>query len=105
MAAKQLGDLLNLKGNGELGDIVRRARDMGELTKTLSDALPGDLAGNLIAANIRDASELVLVCRSSAWAARLRFEEKTLLAAARTRGINVDRVSVRVARVDYNSDD
>ncbi len=105
MATKQLRNLLNLKGNGELGEIVRRARDMGELTMTLSDALPDDLAGSLIAANIRDDRELVLICRSSAWAARLRFEEKALLAAAKARGINVDRVSVRVARVDYNSDD
>ncbi len=105
MAAKKLGNILNLKGNGGLGDIVRRARDMGELTRDLSNALPDDLSGSLIAANIRDDSELVLICRSSAWAARVRFEEKTLLAAARKRGINVDKVSVRVARVDYNSDD
>ncbi len=105
MAAKQLGNLLNLKGNGELGDIVRRARDMGELTKTLSNVLPDDLAWNLVAANIREDRELVLICRSSAWAARMRFEEKALINAAKEHGINVDRVSVRVARVDYNSDD
>ena len=105
MAAKQLGNILNLKGNGELGNIVRRARSMGELTQALCDALPEDLAASLVAANIRDDAELVLVCRSSAWAARLRFEEKTLLAAAARHGINVERVSVRVSRVDYNSDD
>ena len=105
MAAKQLGNLLNLKGNGELGNIVRRARSMGELTQALCKALPDDLAGSLVAANIGDGDELVLVCRSSAWAARLRFEEKTLLAAAAKHGVNVDGVSVRVARVDYNSDD
>lgn len=102
MAAKTLGNLLNANENGDLGDLVRRARDMGELTATLARELPAELAGGLVAANIRGKSELVLICPSSAWAARLRFEETTLLKAAQTHGISVDKVSVRVARVDYN---
>jgi hypothetical protein len=105
MAAKQIGNLLNPKGNGELGDIVKRAREMGELTGQLCEILPEDLQGSVVAANIRDDSELVLICQSSAWASRLRFEEAALLKAASSLGINVDKVSVRVARVDYNSDD
>jgi len=103
MTVKQLGNLLNPKGNGELGDIVQRAREMGELTENLSKALPEELAGSLVAANIRGNNELVLICQSSAWASRLRFEEEQLIRAARSLGINVDKVSVRVARVDYNS--
>ncbi len=103
MAAKQLGNLLNSNGNGDLGDLVRRARDMGELTATLARALPLELAGSLVAANIRENGELVVICRSSAWASRLRFEEATLVDAARRHGVSVDKVSVRVARVDYNS--
>lgn len=102
MTAKKLGNLLNDNKNGDLGDLVRRARDMGELTAALARALPEDLAGGLVAANIRGNSELVLICPSSAWASRLRFEETTLLKAAKTHGISVDKVSVRVARVDYN---
>ena len=47
--------------------------------------------------------ELVVICRSSAWASRLRFEEASLIDAARAHGASVDKVSVRVARVDYNS--
>ena len=105
MTAKQLGKLLNPKGNGELGDIVKRAREMGELTENLCKILPGDLAGSVVAANIRGESELVLICQSSAWASRLRFEEAALIAAASSLGVNVDKVSVRVASVDYNIDD
>ena len=105
MTAKQLGNLLNPKGNGELGDIVKRAREMGELTENLCKILPEDLAGSVVAANIRGESELVLICQSSAWASRLRFEEAALIAAASSLGVNVDKVSVRVASVDYNSDD
>lgn len=103
MTAKQLGNLLNSSANGDLGALVRRARDMGELTAILSRALPAELAGSLVAANIREDRELVVICQSSAWASRLRFEEATLLDAARAHGISVDKVSVRVARVDYNS--
>jgi len=103
MTVKQLGNLLNSNGNGDLGDLVRRARDMGELTETLSRALPMELAESLVAANIRDDRELVVICRSSAWASRLRFEEASLIDAARAHGASVDKVSVRVARVDYNS--
>ena len=102
MAAKKLGNLLNANKNGDLGNLVRRARDMGELTAALAGALPAELAGGLIAANIRGDSELVLICPSSAWASRLRFEETTLVKAAQSHGISVDKVSVRVARVDYN---
>ena len=103
MTVKQLGNLLNSNGNGDLGALVRRARDMGKLTEALYVALPGELAGSLVAANIRDDRELVVICRSSAWASRLRFEEASLIDAARAHGVSVDKVSVRVARVDYNS--
>jgi hypothetical protein len=102
MTAKQLVHLLNSNGNRELGDLVKRARDMGELTEILSGSLPADLAGSVVAANIRDESELVLICHSSAWAARLRFEEAALIKLAQQHGVNVDKVSVKVARVDYN---
>lgn len=82
---------------------MQRAREMGELTEMLSKALPVELAGSLIAANIREDCELVVICRSSAWASRLRFEEANLIDTARAHGLSVDKVSVRVARVDYNS--
>jgi len=105
MTIKKLSNLINSSRNEGLSEIVERAREMGELTETLSKALPGDLAGGLVAANVRDDRELVLICPSSAWASRLRFEEASVVAAAKQLGINVDKVSVRVGRVDYNGND
>ena len=108
MSAKKLENRLDSAkkghGNVELGDLVARARALGELTETLAKALGEELATGLVAANLRDDNTLVLVAQSPAWAARLRFEEQAVLAAAAASALNVDRVSVRVARVDYNSD-
>ena len=98
MAEKNLGKLLNPLQNGELGKIVRRAREMGELAEVLARALPEAEAANLVAANIRDDGELVVLCRSPAWAARFRFEEQALLSAARAHDVRASRVTIRVAR-------
>ena len=81
MTAKSLENLLNLNNDGELGEVLRRAQALGELTETLSKALPGELSDGLVAVNIRDDSdqrELVALARSSAWASRLRFEQEAL---------------------------
>ncbi len=71
---------------------------MGALTLALARELPPDQGSSVIAANIRDDGELVVICRSSAWASRLRFETDTLLAAARAHGADVDHCTIRVAR-------
>ena len=47
MTAKSLENLLNLNDDGELGEVLRRAQALGELTETLSNALPEELAGGL----------------------------------------------------------
>ena len=98
MSAKRLGSLVNPLNKGELADIVQRARDMGELAEALARALPADEAASLVAANVRDDGELVVICRSPAWAARLRFESDTLLTAARQYGATVNRITIRVGR-------
>jgi hypothetical protein len=97
MPAKSIGNLLNRNNNGELGDLIERAQAMSELTRTLSKALPGELAAGIIAANIRTDGELVVVCRSSAWASRLRYETDALLAATRKFGEDAVSCSVRVS--------
>ena len=61
---------------------------------------PPDERSSVIAANIRDDGELIVICRSSAWASRLRFETDTLLAAARAYGAEVEHCTIRVARQD-----
>ena len=97
MAAKSLGNLLNPSKDGDLSNIVRRAQDMSLLATVLVRALPPDEGAAILAANVRDDGELVILCRSSAWASRLRFEADALLTAARTHGADVSRCSVRVA--------
>ena len=98
MSAKRLDRLINPLNNGELGNIVRRAREMGELAEALAGALPPDEAASLVAANVREDGELVVVCRSPAWAARLRYKADTLLTAARQYGAAVERITIRVWR-------
>ena len=98
MPAKSLENLLNPCQNGDLGSIVRRAKDMGELATALARSLPAAEAESIVAANVREDGELVVVCQSSAWAARLRFASDTLLAAARAHGTKADRCLIRVAR-------
>lgn len=97
MSSRQLKKLLNPRENGELADIVRRAEAMGALTGALAGALPAEFAGSIVAANSREDGELVVIARSPAWAARLRFESEKLLAAARAHGEAATRCTVRVS--------
>ncbi len=96
MASEKLKNLLNPSAGGDLGAIVRRARALGELTHGLCKALPEDFAGAILAANLRDDGELVVIAASSAWASRLRYESEALLAAAREHGLNATRCRIRV---------
>ena len=96
MSITRLSSLLDENAGNTLGRIVRRARDMGDLTQILRDSLPAEMAPHLLAANLRDDGELVLICSSSAWAARLRFESALLLEAARKAGAHAARCTARV---------
>lgn len=98
MASDELKNLLNPNSCGELGDIVRRAREMGELTQVLSKGLPEEYAGAIVAANLREDGDLVIIAASSAWASRLRYETETLLAAARDAGLSPTACRVRVTQ-------
>jgi len=77
--------------------MVERAQAMGALTESLAAALPDDFAGSLVAANIRDDGELVVIAASPAWASRLRFETEKLIAAANQTDQQVTHCSVRVS--------
>ena len=98
MPADKLEDLLNPSIAGDLGEIVKRARRMGELTNILSSALPESDKSAIVAANVRDDGELVIICASPAWASRLRYETETLLKAARDAGIFAHTCRVRVTQ-------
>jgi len=98
MSIKSLENLLNPNDDGGLGDIIRHARDMGELVGQLQEALPDDMTDCIRAANIRDNGELVILAASPAWAAKLRFEAEALLAAANAAGASARTCTVKVSR-------
>jgi hypothetical protein len=98
MSVKSLEELLKASTAGGLGDVVRHARDMGDLVQLLQNSLPTEQRAAISAANIRDDGELVVLANSSAWASRLRYETEIMMAAARTTGKDVTRCSVRVRR-------
>jgi hypothetical protein len=98
MASNELKKLLNPNAGGDLGDIVKRAQEMGELTHALCKGLPEEYAGAIIAANVRKDGDLVVIAASSAWASRLRYESDALLAAARDAGNQVTACRVRVSQ-------
>ena len=81
-----------------LTKIVRRAQDMEALAGRLRAELPDAAAAALLAANLRENGELVLIVPSSAWASRLRFESEALAEVARKAGFIVKSVRVAVSR-------
>jgi hypothetical protein len=98
MPRDELRNLLNLKSDGDLGALVRRAREMEELTGALCRGLGDDFAGAVVAANLRADGELVVIAASSAWASRLRYETDVLLEAARGAGLEPTACRVRVTQ-------
>ena len=98
MPHDELKNLLNPSSGGDLGALVRRAREMGELTQILGEGLGDEYAGALVAANLREDGELVVIAASSAWASRLRYESDTLLEVARQAGLKPTACRVRVSQ-------
>lgn len=94
----RLDQLLKSGSGNRLDKLVEHSRNMGNLAQILRAALPPDVAPHLLAANLREPGELVLICSSSPWAARLRFESEELLKAARRAGLKADACRVKVGR-------
>jgi hypothetical protein len=98
MSANKLKNLLNPCNNGDLGELINRAQRMGELTEILSRALPESDRGAIVAANVREDGELVVICASSAWASLLRYETEKLLLAAKNAGLTAHSCRIRVSQ-------
>ena len=98
MSITKLENLLKSHENKNLDKIIQRAQNMDSLTTALQAGLPADLAANLVAANVREDGNLVLVCSSPAWASRLRFESDQLIEIATKTGANVSDCIVKVIR-------
>lgn len=78
--------------------IIQTAADMQLLTSALKDAVTQEIAEHLIAANVRENGELVIICTSSAWASRLRFESKILISTAKNSGFDASEMRVTVTQ-------
>lgn len=98
MSLKKIDKLLNSKGGNTLEELVQHAQDMNDLALRVRLCVDAAAQDSIAGANIRDDGELVVVCRSSAWAARLRFDAEKLMQAARDGGYVVKRCRVRVVR-------
>ena len=98
MAINKLKNLLDPSSDGDLGDLINRTRHMEELTGLLIEALPEPDRNAIVAANIRKDGELVIICASSAWASRLRYETEVLLSAAKKAGIMAHTCRIRVSQ-------
>ncbi|MBT8091498.1 MAG: DUF721 domain-containing protein [Gammaproteobacteria bacterium] len=71
---------------------------MADLTAVLAGALPPGHAAAVVAANVREDGELVVIAATSAWASRLRYETDTLLEAARSAGVSATTCRIRVSQ-------
>jgi len=98
MPANKLENLLNPSSDGDLGELINRARRMGELTDILANALTESDRSAIVAANVRENGELVVICASSAWASRLRYETEVLLKAAKDAGAIAHTCRIRVSQ-------
>jgi len=98
MTAKKLEKLLGSGASGSLQKIIQRAQNMDSLTGALRAALDPDMGENLLAANVRENGEMVVVCSTSAWASRIRFESDTLLEAAGRVGFEASSCRVTVSQ-------
>ena len=98
MKEKNLKNLINSKSSSELDKIIQTAADMQLLTTALKEVVTQEISEHLVAANVRDNGELVVICTSAAWASRLRFESKTLISTAQNSGFDASRIRVTVTQ-------
>lgn len=85
--------------DGAAGDHLRRAMQLAALDRRLRTCLAPALAAHVRLANV-DGTRLVFYVDAPVWHARLRLASEQLLDAARSLGLAVDRVVVRVAPPD-----
>lgn len=68
-------------GGPNLGRLLARARDLEALTGQVRAALPEPESAHIVAVGLKG-EELVVTVDAAAWAARLRFSENAIRAAA-----------------------
>ena len=95
---QKLTKLLENGSSKDLEKLVHRAQNMARLSQAVQAALSPELAAQVTSVNLRKDGSVAVVCRSSAAAARLRYEEETILAAVGSTGVEAGRVKVKVGR-------
>lgn len=98
MPVTKLEDLLKQDAASGLQKLIQTAKNMDSLTGALRAAQPREVTEHIVAANVRADGELVIICSSSAWASRVRFESESLLAVAGKAGFAARSMRVTVTR-------
>jgi hypothetical protein len=89
-----------IAGRGGLSGIVERAAATDRLARCVQSALPREVAGHVLGANLRG-DRLVVIVDGAAWAARVRFEARVIgQKLADVQEVRISRVSVRVRPPD-----
>ena len=78
MATKSLKPIAKLFKNGQLEKLALEAERQRNLTNRIRKMLPSEEADHLVNVSIDKEGKLILVMDSPAWAARIRYREKTL---------------------------
>ncbi len=78
MATKSLKSIAKLFKNGQLEKLALEAERQRNLTNRIRKMLPPEEADHLVNVSIDKEGKLILVMDSPAWAARIRYREKTL---------------------------
>ncbi|MAD91979.1 MAG: hypothetical protein CMQ54_04530 [Gammaproteobacteria bacterium] len=102
MSINKLKNILNSGDQQELGSLIKHTQRMTELTDHLCRTLPKTDRHAIVAANVRDNGELVVICTSSAWASRLRYKTKILIEAANEAGIKANSCRIRISGSGVN---
>lgn len=81
---------------GAAGGTLRRAQWLDAVDQLLRPSLPAGAAAHVRMANIRG-SKLIFVADAPVWHAKLRLATPELLDAARSIGLEVDAVAIKLA--------
>jgi hypothetical protein len=80
-----------------IGQLAATARQKLALTEHVRNGLPEDLGAELLHCSLDDGGAMIVRVSSPEWAARLRFENETLLMLARQVHPETTSIKVRVA--------
>lgn len=82
--------------SGDLGSVIKRARDLDALDRQLRQSLPPSLAPHVRLGNVRD-GRLVFLVTSPVWKAKLRLYADVIRDAASAAGLQASGMTVKVA--------